>query len=96
MKPNIGIIIQARNNSLRFPNKLFYKIKDKTLIEILILKLKKIKFKKKIIIATTKDESDDIFNNIAKKWMLEYLEVIQKMYLVDIKKFQKKTNFLEF
>ena len=46
MKPNIGIIIQARNNSLRFPNKLFYKIKDKTLIEILILRLKKIKFKK--------------------------------------------------
>ena len=46
MKPNIGIIIQARNNSLRFPNKLFYKIKDKTLIEILILRLK-IKFKKK-------------------------------------------------
>ena len=46
MKPNIGIIIQ-RNNSLRFPNKLFYKIKDKTLIEILIFEIKKIKFKKK-------------------------------------------------
>ncbi len=38
-----GIIIQARSGSSRFPKKIFYKINNYSLLEILILRLKKIK-----------------------------------------------------
>ena len=46
MKKKIGIVIQARNKSSRLPNKSFLKINNKTLIEILVLRIKKIKFNK--------------------------------------------------
>ena len=95
MKTNIGIIIQARNNSLRFPNKLFYKVKNKTLIEILILRLKKLNLKK-IIIATTKDKSDDLFNAIAKKMDVGIFRGHPENVFSRYQEISKKINFLEF
>ena len=38
-----GIIIQARSSSSRFPKKIFYKINKYSLLEILIIRLKKLK-----------------------------------------------------
>ena len=52
-------IIQARCSSKRFPNKILKKIYGKPLIGHLINRLKKSKKISKIIVATSKDKSDD-------------------------------------
>jgi len=53
-----GIIIQARTGSKRLPNKVFYKIGNKTLLAHIASALKKEKLGKKIIIATTTLKKD--------------------------------------
>lgn len=64
---NIGIIIQARSGSKRFPRKILQKIGGKKIIEHVISRVKKVNFKKKIILATTKKKEDKILKVIAKK-----------------------------
>ena len=54
---NIGIIIQARSGSKRFPLKILQKIGGKKIIEHVISRVKKVNFKKKIILATTKKKT---------------------------------------
>jgi glutamate-1-semialdehyde 2,1-aminomutase len=57
---NVGIIIQARLGSSRFPEKVIAKIyKNLTLIEILLKRLSPLKDRFKIIVATTKEKKDD-------------------------------------
>ena len=46
-KKKIIAFIQARAESERFPNKIFYKINNLTLIEILLKRVKKSKYLKK-------------------------------------------------
>lgn len=61
MNKKIGIIIYARTSSRRFPNKIFKKIINLRLIEIVIKRLKKINFKKKdfeIIVNTSSNKND--------------------------------------
>lgn len=61
---NIGIIIQARTGSSRLPGKMiktFYK--DYTLIEIIIKNL--LKCEVPLVVATTKNESDNLIADIA-------------------------------
>ena len=58
MKNSVGCIIQARSDSKRLPGKVLYKIKNTTILEILINRLKKLGVKK-LIVATTKKKSDD-------------------------------------
>ena len=58
-KNYIVCIVQARSASSRFPKKIFQKINKETILEILIKRLKKSKEINKIIIATTKNKSDD-------------------------------------
>ncbi len=65
--PSLGIIIQARSGSKRFPKKIFEIIGEKTVLEHVISRVKKIKFKKRIIIATTKKKNDKIIKKIAIK-----------------------------
>lgn len=67
----ILIIIQARTSSGRLPNKILYKFNKKTVIEILIDKLKKIKTDKRIIVATSNNRSDNIVAEISKKKKIE-------------------------
>ena len=55
----IACIIQDRSNSKRLPNKILKKISGRTVLEILISRLKKKKKIDKIIIATTKKKNDD-------------------------------------
>lgn len=69
---SLGIIIQARSGSKRFPKKIFQIIGDKTVLEHVVLRVKKTKFKKKIIIATTKKKNDKIIKEIAKKNKCEF------------------------
>ena len=46
VKKNISVIIQARLNSSRFPEKILSKIKNKTILEILIKRILKSKVHK--------------------------------------------------
>jgi len=67
----LAIIIQARLGSSRLPGKIIKKIyKDKTVLDILLKKLKILKTK--IIIATTTNNSDRIIVETAKKHNLDY------------------------
>ena len=86
MSKKIGIIIQARLGSKRFPKKILKKIKKKTVLEILLNRLKKINFTNKIIIATTNKKEDKKIVEIAKKNKLEYFcgnenDVLERYYL---------------
>lgn len=53
------VIIQARSNSKRFNNKVLYKVYDKPIIWHVISKIKKSKNVKKIIVATSRNKTDD-------------------------------------
>lgn len=57
-------LIQARMKSTRLPGKILKKINNKTLIEILIGRLKHCKAIDKIIIATSTDQSNDILTDL--------------------------------
>ena len=61
------IIVQARATSGRFPNKVLKKIKNKTLIEILIQRLKLSKECSKIVIAIPKNQGQKKLLNHLKK-----------------------------
>lgn len=61
------IIIQARTSSKRLPGKVLLKLRNKTILEIIIQKLQKIRIKKKIYIVTSKNKNDDPIEKIAKK-----------------------------
>ncbi len=61
------VILQCRSNSKRLQNKIFYKINELTILEILILNLKKIKLLNKIVIAISFNEDIKKFRKIAHK-----------------------------
>jgi len=65
-RKQLALIIQARVNSTRFPNKVISDLSGVTLIERILQRVKKVKKIGKIIIATTKRKDDDILVNIAK------------------------------
>ena len=67
MKKRIGVIVESRSNSKRLPNKILLKVANETLLEHLIAKLKLIKDKPRVIIATTNNISDDKICKIARK-----------------------------
>lgn len=70
MNKKIGIIIFARSSSNRFPNKIFQKILNLKMIEIVINRVKKIQFEKKkyeIIVNTSSYKNDDKIVNFCKK-----------------------------
>jgi spore coat polysaccharide biosynthesis protein SpsF len=86
----IGIIIQARCNSKRFPNKILKKINNKeTILEFQINRLLKSFQKENIIVATTK-KSQKIFEIIKKKKLSLFVgseNNVIKRYLDASKKF---------
>lgn len=89
-----GIIIQARSDSRRFPKKIFNKIGNKNILEHVISRIKKVKFKKIIIVATTKKKSDEKVIKCAKKNRCYYFRgsennVLQR-YFLTAKKFKIK------
>ena len=64
----IAIFLAARSGSKRLPNKHFLKINKKLrMIDLCILRLKKVKLTKKIFLCTTKKKDDDKFISICKK-----------------------------
>ena len=57
-KINITAIVQARLNSKRFPNKVIEKIKDKTILEIIAIRLKQSRLINNIIFAIPDDPNE--------------------------------------
>ena len=89
------IFLQARMSSRRLPGKVLFKLKNKTVLEQAVSNLKKIRLKKKIIVLTSKNKSDNkIVQHCKKKKILVFrgsLKNVYKRYLDAIKKF--KNNF---
>ena len=56
---NIGILVFARSNSKRLPNKVLKKILNKSLLEIVLIRVKKVSGKIPIIVNTSQRKSDD-------------------------------------
>ena len=62
-----GAIIEARMTSSRLPGKVIYKVNGRTMIEHLVSRLKKVKKIDKIVLATTKNKTDLVLVDLAKK-----------------------------
>jgi spore coat polysaccharide biosynthesis protein SpsF len=71
MDKKIIAIAQARIGSTRLPGKVMMKIKDKTLLELYINRVRPSKYIDKIIIATTVNSADDIIEQLAVKIGIE-------------------------
>lgn len=82
----VGIIIQARMGSTRFPGKVLKKIDDKnTVLELLLKRMKLCKSIDEIIIATTPDEKNSLIIDLAKKHDVSYFigsetNVLERFY----------------
>jgi len=63
----IIIVVVARSKSKRLPGKALLKITDKSMIEHLLLRLKKTRKENKILLCTTKEKSDDKIEKIGKE-----------------------------
>lgn len=64
---NIITVIQTRTGSSRFPNKVVMPILGKTLLERMIERVKNSRLAGRIVIATTKEKSDDVIEEICIK-----------------------------
>lgn len=65
-------IIQARSSSKRFKNKAMFEIRNKPLIWYVYNSVRKSKYVKKIIISTSKDNSDNLLVNFLKNNKINY------------------------
>ena len=67
MSKKINLSIEARTLSKRLPQKVLRKIKNMSMLELLIQKCKKSKLIDDIIVSTTINPQDDIIAEISKK-----------------------------
>ena len=89
----LGIIIQARMGSTRLPAKVLKKIGNKNLLEHILFRLSYLKYKCKIVIATTILNQDDKIEDFCKKNSVKCfrgseINVLQRYYLC-----AKENNF---
>ena len=66
-KNKVGIIVQARMGSQRFPGKVMNKIKNKPILFYILQQIKKSTLYDKVIIATSIKKENDIIRNFCKK-----------------------------
>jgi spore coat polysaccharide biosynthesis protein SpsF len=64
----VVVITQARTGSTRLPNKVLLRIKEQTLLQIHINRIKKSKEVDAIVIATTDRKNDDVIESLAKEY----------------------------
>lgn len=91
-KNKYGYLIISRLNSKRLKNKAKLKIGNKSLIEIIILKLLKITSKKNIVICTSKNK-DNFYRKLSKKYKIKIYEGDEKDVLSRINDCLKIYNF---
>jgi spore coat polysaccharide biosynthesis protein SpsF len=88
---NVVVIVQARIGSTRLPGKVLKKIKDKTILDYVIDRLKFCKNIDDIILATTTDKKDDVLEEYAIKKKINYFrgseEDVLARYYFAAKKF---------
>lgn len=94
MKNNFVVIIQARMASKRLKGKVLMKIKNKSFLDVLILRLKKSKQISKLIVATTFNKQDNKIVQHCKNKNITYFRgsennVLERFYLT-AKKFEAK------
>ena len=73
-KNNTSVIIQARFNSSRFKGKVLKKINGKSILEILVIRLKKSKQIDDIIIATSNNFNDKKIIKECKKLKVKFFQ----------------------
>ncbi len=64
----VVIIVQARMTSTRLPGKILLPVLGKPLLEYQIERLKRCKMADEIVIATTRNKTDDLIDEHANKW----------------------------
>tara|TARA_Y100000590_G_scaffold433690_1_gene551020 strand:+ start:167 stop:994 length:828 start_codon:yes stop_codon:yes gene_type:complete len=89
----IGYLIITRLGSERLKEKAKLKINNKSIIEIIILRLLKITTKKNIVICTSKNENNIFYKKLVKKYKIKFFEgsntnVLERMLLCS-----NKNNF---
>ncbi len=91
-KNKYGYLIISRLNSKRLKNKAQLKIANKTIIEIIILRLLKITSNQNIVICTSKNKNN-FYRNLTKKYNLQIYEGDEKNILQRIDHCIKKFNY---
>lgn len=86
---DFSIIIEARLNSRRLPNKILMKIKKYSFLEYLIKRLKLVKNVRDIIIATTDNEPNEEIIQIAKRNKIKWFKGSEKNVLLRVIKTAK-------
>ena len=86
----IVVFLQARINSKRFPAKVLKKILGKTVIELIVERLRKIKRIDNIVLVTGPQEKNKLLIDEAKKLNLEYYcgseeNILDRMYKASLK-----------
>ena len=82
----IGAIIEARMSSTRLPGKVLFQVKNKTMLELIINRIKLVKKIDKLIIATTNNSNDNKIVNWCKSKKIIFFRgseenVINRVYL---------------
>ena len=88
----IGIIIESRMGSTRFPGKVMKKINGKPVLYFLIKRLLKIKDCPKIIVATSKKKENDIICKFSEKEGVLYYRGSESNVLLRVLKAAEKFN----
>tara|TARA_B100000787_G_scaffold170156_1_gene164435 strand:- start:1890 stop:3632 length:1743 start_codon:yes stop_codon:yes gene_type:complete len=87
----IIVIVVARSKSKRLPGKALLKITDKTMLEHLLIRLKKNNPDKKILLCTTNDKSDNQLEKTGKKFQIDVfrgpIKNVLKRMMEGIKKY---------
>ncbi len=86
------IILQARQNSIRFPNKVLQTISGVPLIIFLLRRLKKVKKADQIITAIPKNNENKFLKKILQKYEFKYFEGSEKNVLKRFYQCAKKFN----
>ena len=74
----IGSIIEARMSSTRLPGKVLLKVKNKTILDHLVKRIKLVNKINKIIVATTKNEIDKRIVNWCRNKKINYFRGSEK------------------
>lgn len=81
----IGAVIQARMGSSRMPGKIFYKVGEKSFLELMIDRVKKSTYLSRIIVATSQEKKDDVVEQFCREKGIDCfrgseLDVIDRYY----------------
>ena len=68
------IVVQARYDSQRFKGKVLKNVNNKSILEIIINRIKKSRFCENLVVATTKKKNDVKVVNLCKEINVEFLE----------------------